>query len=46
MFNAAHNWGLILDDKTYMNLIGFYGKAGIHVIVFFDVIYVSENTKG
>lgn len=31
MFNAVHTWGLLLDEKAYMNLIGFYGKAGIHV---------------
>lgn len=28
MFNTARSLGLSLDEKAYMNLIGFYGKAG------------------
>lgn len=29
MFNTARSLGLSLDEKAYMNLISYYGKAGI-----------------
>lgn len=29
MFNTAHSLGLSVDEKAYMNLISYYGKAGI-----------------
>lgn len=29
IFNAARNLGVSLDEKAYMNLINYYGKAGI-----------------
>jgi hypothetical protein len=28
MFNKARSLGVPLDEKAYMNLIGYYGKAG------------------
>lgn len=28
MFNTARSLGLSLDEKAYMNLVSFYGKAG------------------
>ena len=28
MFNKARSSGVSLDEKTYTNLIGYYGKAG------------------
>lgn len=28
MFNKAGSLGVPLDEKAYMNLIGYYGKAG------------------
>lgn len=28
MFNQASSCSVPLDEKTYMNLIGYYGKAG------------------
>ncbi|KAK4788197.1 hypothetical protein SAY86_019516 [Trapa natans] len=46
MFNAVHTWGLHLDEKAYMNLIGFYGKAGMHVNARTDKCFnfvLSEN---
>ena len=29
MFNTARSLGLCLDEKAYMNLISYYGKAGM-----------------
>jgi pentatricopeptide repeat protein len=33
MFNAARSFGLSLDEKAYMNLISYYGKAGIVLLL-------------
>lgn len=29
IFSAARDLGVSLDEKAYMNLISYYGKAGI-----------------
>ena len=28
MFTEAQNSGFLVDEKTYTNMIGYYGKAG------------------
>ena len=33
MINAAQSLGLSLDEKAYMNLISYYGKAGIVLLL-------------
>jgi pentatricopeptide repeat protein len=30
MFSAAQELGLPIDEKTYTNMLSFYGKAGKH----------------
>lgn len=48
MFNKGRSLGVPLDEKTYMNLIGYYGKAGTGlfylnwdgIMIIMDVIFV------
>lgn len=42
MFNAAQSMGLTLDEKAYMNLISYYGKAGM---VLLNISVISEMHK-
>lgn len=37
MFNAGCSFGLSPDEKAYMNLISYYGKAGMVLLSAVDV---------
>lgn len=50
MFNKARTLLVTLDEKTYMNLIGYYGKAGtgllwilIFIIFLQSIIYIISD---
>jgi hypothetical protein len=44
MINAAQSLGLSLDEKAYMNLITYYGKAGI-VLLLNSVLKGNKKLK-
>ena len=45
MFNTARSLGLSLDEKAYMNLIGYYGKAGNIMLIIFVPDRVSYFSR-
>lgn len=43
MFNTARDLGLSLDEKAYMNLISYFGKAGIILCFMHGRVFYSSR---